>query len=618
MTRVLLGLLLAAGAAQNDDPNVVLRVCNGTCGASPNTLRGSWGEAMTVTRATAATCPHDNGSFTQVPPGVPCLARGAGQVNNETLNYLQTSAITTCTGNPPWIIVSGRCSCNTVTAPDGTSTAVQIVDTAATGTVGIKQPFGTVLGTPNGVGYLSIQPSTITFSAYAQAGSLSFAGLADNTLTTGMVFNVVTCTAVPTANMGSTVAPTSYTTQSLNGGWCRLSITYTETNAIPNVFLLVGDSANDVFNGYTGSNANAMNFWGAQAEVNNATGLPGPYCPSTASAGAIGLPAACGESYGVRSEDAVTNLMQQYNLLGGSAWGASPSPPTVVDNSTDLLAPDNTYTATKITFATVTGAQISVVDQNFTGTAASYTGSVYVRTLSGTCTEYIIQKTSGGTYASTQFTATTTWSRPFAHEVQLAATDTYELGTDLTDGSEVGTTGCTLYAWGAQEELTTDVTNAPNFVSPVCPTAGATATCNSETIGPTNFPALGFSSTEGCIAYTITPDWTGNPPTSINYITGGGSIFAYVNAGNGAVVQAFDGTHAVGVVDTFTAGSPIRLLTTWSASANVFSISGLSPIVVASTSAFTSLSGVNQITLGPSGGAVISNIVVGKSSTSCY
>lgn len=109
-----------------------------------------------------------------------------------------------------------------------------------------------------------------------------------------------------------------------------------------------------------------------------------------------------------------TNLMLQSSSVGntaGAAWSVvgSITAPAVTLNSTDLLAPDGTQTASKIVYPAVTTASgnYSILGQNL---LAPSTRSIYLRTLSGTATVYINDGNDTGSSFVT-CNVTTTWQR---------------------------------------------------------------------------------------------------------------------------------------------------------------------------------------------------------------
>lgn len=204
-----------------------------------------------------------------------------------------------------------------------------------------------------------------------------------------------------------------------------------------------------------------------------------------------------GAQYGYRSRPAVTNLMQFYNALGTAPWntGGSCTAPVVTNNTTDLTAPDGSSTATKVTFSACSGANQTIVFQTITATAANYVGSVYIRTASGTYSFYALL--NGSSEISTLVTANTSWQRVAVNGTLTVASWGWEFGKQTADGA---ISAGTVYLWGAQLETPGLNTTTP---SDVCPTAGASATCNAEALQMT--AATPGASTSFCASADVNP-----------------------------------------------------------------------------------------------------------------
>jgi hypothetical protein len=178
--------------------NAVLQVCpNNSC---PNPLTGSKGEAFTFTRASAATCPNNDGSIQTLSSGQicePAATFGGGgtavRIRPQVQNLAQYSS---SIGTSPWTTVNLVCSAPTVTTgstdlldPNGGNAASKVVFPACSGGAGNY----TVL----------YQPYTATAAAYSH-------GIYARTLSGSYTLNVfsspnadtsglaVTCTAVST------------------------------------------------------------------------------------------------------------------------------------------------------------------------------------------------------------------------------------------------------------------------------------------------------------------------------------------------------------------------------------------------------------------------------------
>lgn len=120
------------GRAQ-DDPNVVLRVLPGgppaTALPPPGayTLAGSFGENLSFTRATSATCTPASGTVYTVASGVPCLTEQGYRADPQAINLLLQSG---SPANAVWSKTTITVGAPTTPGPDGV--AVNLIQDAAT------------------------------------------------------------------------------------------------------------------------------------------------------------------------------------------------------------------------------------------------------------------------------------------------------------------------------------------------------------------------------------------------------------------------------------------------------------------------------------------------------
>ncbi len=246
----------------------------------------------------------------------------------------------------------------------------------------------------------------------------------------------------------------------------------------------------------TGSRGEAMTFTRASAMT----------CPGDTDAEVSTVPTnrPCITRDGVYSEPAATNLVVRSEELN-SSWtvsnGGGATAIAITTNSTDVAAPDGSYTAEKLVIPAVTGAgaDYSTLYQLHVATAAAYSYSLWLRTLTGTAEVYISTEPAAG-YATynTRCQVTTTWTRCKVEGPTLTAANWYfRIGTILlAPSAETATAAATVYAWGAQAEL-------GSFASSYIATTSSTATRAATT---TQFakPST-FSDAAGCMSATVTP-----------------------------------------------------------------------------------------------------------------
>lgn len=231
------------------------------------------------------------------------------------------------------------------------------------------------------------------------------------------------------------------------------------------------------------------------------------------------------EAQGVSVEGAATNLALRSEEFDNASWtknGAIVAAPVVTANAAP--APNAAVTADQIAFPAVVGAlAISNVSQQFTGTAVSYSASVYMRDVSGTSTVYLsfclaaIGVCDGVHYLGTvSCPLTVNWARCATPNVTLTAVAyVVQLGVDLRDSGQVTQASQTIYAWGAQVE-------AQQASTSYMPTAGSTAARAEDKVTVANPVTVGSPITVGA---TATPLFNWNTSTS-RFLISSGSFFA--------------------------------------------------------------------------------------------
>jgi hypothetical protein len=327
--------------------------------------------------------------------------------------------------------------------------------------------------------------------------------------------------------------------------------------------------------------------------------------------------------YGYRIRPAVTNLVQFYNAMATAPWTTAQagtcSTPTVTNNTTDLTAPDGSSTATKVVFGACAGTpgNLGVFDQLITSTTAI--GSVYARTLSGTCSQFL-QQNGGAAGQSATISGTTSWQR-FATP-STATTTSIQIGNN-GNGALGATSACTLYFWGAQEEASNG--GAPEDL---CPTAGATATCVTETLTLATGANQSLPAGQGCVSLDFTPNSTNNLSGAFLYDdrnSRGGSgtgavLYSNATAQQFSMFSANAPTDCTSSVQTWTAGVKHHLIGTWNNGVNQLSMDGA---LIANCSSMPIVGagiGSGNILLGQAGsstGWTQSNVVIGRTANAC-
>lgn len=134
-----------------------------------------------------------------------------------------------------------------------------------------------------------------------------------------------------------------------------------------------------------------------------------------------------------------TNLLLRSESIGTSPWFTTS---TLTQNTADLVAPDGASTATK---ATAAGAHS--VGQGVQSVAGPHTGSIWLRTASGTvaCGLVLYRNSPNTVVGNITVTATTTWTR-FQVSAQFLDTSAHNLQVNMPAGS-------TVYLWGGQIEV---------------------------------------------------------------------------------------------------------------------------------------------------------------------
>jgi hypothetical protein len=150
----------------------------------------------------------------------------------------------------PWVVLNATVTANAIAAPDGTTSADKVAETATTGVHGIYQSCVTVPGQAH------------TQSCYAKAAERNFLVMTEgNNVTSTAVFNLSTGVVASVTGNGSPSA----TITALADGWYRCSLTFTPIAATSNLQIRASNAASSA--GYAGTAGSGIYAWGAQFEL---------------------------------------------------------------------------------------------------------------------------------------------------------------------------------------------------------------------------------------------------------------------------------------------------------------------------------------------------------------
>jgi hypothetical protein len=284
--------------------------------------------------------------------------------------------------NASWGKFDVTASANAVTAPDGTTTAETLSETATTS----FHLIGTAVT-------LTANTST-TISVFAKAGTANFTQLLVNNGVghyISVVANLSTGAITQTNNNTATLTSSSIT--AVGSSWYRIVATFTFANVASISFYLgLSNSATPTLGGfgiisYAGNTANNIQLWGAQLEQRSAVTA---YTPTTTQPITNYIPVLLtaqsnvprfehnpitGESLGLEIEESRTNLTLYSDDYSNATWVKSRCSIT----SNTIVAPDGTLTGDKL-FEDTTASNSHFVEQTAsTNNAVTYTFSVYAK-----------------------------------------------------------------------------------------------------------------------------------------------------------------------------------------------------------------------------------------------
>jgi hypothetical protein len=419
--------------------------------------------------------------------------------------------------NPAWQKSAVTVTANATTAPDGTTTAEEVFETATTAEHRIA----------NDPVITSLASTPYTLSVFAKKNTRDWLIL--NLIRTG-VANFRVWFDLNTGVVGTTTAGITAAITSVGNGWYRCSVTRTTNSAETSTGIGIGIADADNSFSYAGDITKSIYIWGAQLEQRSAVT---DYTPTTTQPITNYIPVlltaasgvarfdhnpVTGESLGLLVEEQRSNLVTYSDDFADAAWTKTRASIT----SNTIVAPDGTLTGDKLVEDT-TASNTHLVLQSVSGTTNTnpYTASVYVKAGERSSLNIQLQEGSpftrtvivvfdiasasvgtitesgGATGTSGTITAVGNgWYRCSVTTTLGGSTGSIRTILLLNNGTTSSYTGdgySGLYIWGAQLE-------AGAFPTSYIPTVAATVTRNADAASMTgaNFTSW-FNNAEGTL-----------------------------------------------------------------------------------------------------------------------
>ena len=415
---------------------------------------------------------------------------------------LQSQALNTSAN---WALFRTTVSADTTAAPDGTTTADTLTDTADANSHYLQQLFSAT----SGLAY--------TFSIFAKKGVGATApDWIQLTFGSGQFGAVYANFNLSTGAVGTTSGLTAAITASTNGFY-RISVTATATASSASALGAIAFTNNSDATGrlpsYTGATTSDIFLWGAQLEQRSAVSNYTPtttapitnYIPQllTAASGVARFEhnPTTGESLGLEIEEQRTNLLTYSEQFDDAAWGKTRA--SITANT--LVSPDGTLDGDKLVEDT-TASNTHRLTVSVSGTTNTNPHTISIYAKAGERTRFYMGMVETGTFSrqgqatfdlsagtvvssntgqngATGGVATITsvgngWYR-CAYSVTLGGTQTgifsdIQLVNTGTNTSYTGDGYSGLYIWGAQLEAGEKATSyIPTVASQVTRSADA-------------------------------------------------------------------------------------------------------------------------------------------------
>ncbi len=272
---------------------------------------------------------------------------------------------------------------------------------------------------------------------------------------------------------------------------------------------------------------------------------------------------------GLNVEQPATNVLLRSTDLSNAAWitsGITSAAPTVTGNA--VIAPDGTLTAAKIVYPAVSAAGARSIVSQISGSGTNYTGSTYLKGAAGGEMLYICATPNNITFVRQAVTLTTSWQR-FALPNMLA-NYYFEVGTNLSDGSQSATAAQTIYAWGAQSETTP-------FATSLIPTASAAVTRSIDNSAAIAAALTALQSPSGTIIIAL----NGGIQSLTGTILGINSLIGLGKTSGNTLTTTFGGAQTTANTVTWT--GPVKVGLRWTPSSVGIVLNGGTIVSAANT-----------------------------------
>ena len=402
--------------------------------------------------------------------------------------------------NAAWTKTNTTVTANATTAPDGTSTAEALFETAVTNEFRVNQSCSAT----SGLNY--------TISVYVKANGRNYVALYDAQNSQGKYFDV-------TAGGGGSVqgnfvgAPVSASISYVGSDWYRCSMTVSNTSSSIAVRIYIANTATNV--NYAGDVTKGLYLWGAQVEQrSSATAYTATtsqaitnYIPvlQTASSGQARFDhnPTTGESLGLLIEEARTNACPYSEAIGSwSAVNATAQSNVAIAPSgaltADKILPDATASVAHGWYNTITAAASTTYTASIFAKAAEYswlyltegnnvTATAFFNlstgalgTVSGTGSPSATITSVGNGWYRCSLTFTTAVGATVAN-IQARVTTADNTNSFTASSGTVGYSG--IFVWGGQFETGSFATSyIPNLT-----TGSTTRNADAASMTGTNF-----------------------------------------------------------------------------------------------------------------------------------